>query len=398
MDPNFLLAPEFISNPHPAWRAVRESEPVHHSELLGGWLLTRYTDVERAFKDDGLSVEGNVARFFLGVDDDTRKRLIPLEQQLARATLLQDPPVHSRRRAHLMRGFAPARIDALRPTIERITDTLLDEAAGGDLEAVGGLAFPLPRMILARLLGVPEEDLPQVGRWSDDLMAFLGVPFTPAEVALRAQDSMVEQTEYLRSLVALRRAEPQDDLITSLLAADDDGDALDDDEVLADISNLMFAGHETTTNLIAVGLLTLLRQPEALDAVRMDAGLLPPTVDELLRLEPPVQLMARTAGVPLQFGQQMVAPGDGVFLSIAAANRDPEAFEQPDVLDARRRGRNVAFGAGIHYCAGARLARLESQVALGTVLERFPDLSLAEEPVWQPTIAVRALQRLVVTT
>jgi hypothetical protein len=397
MDPNFFLSPEFVSDPHPAWRTVREEEPVHRSELLGGWLLTRYADVERAFKDEALSVEGNVARFFLGVDDETRRRLTPLEQQLTRATLLQDPPGHSRRRAHLMRGFTPARIDALRPAIEHIAGWLLDEAAGSELEVVSGLAFPLPRMILARLLGVPEQDLPQVGQWSDDLMAFLGVPFAPAEVALQAQDSLVAQTGYLRGLVARRRAEPQDDLISWLLAPDDEGDTLTEDEVLADVSNLMFAGHETTTNLIAVGLLTLIRQPEALEALRRDSGLLPPVVDELLRLEPPVQLMARTARVPLRFGDHSVSPGDGVFLSIAAANRDPEAFERPDVLDPRRHGRNVAFGAGIHYCAGARLARLEAQVALRAMLERFGKLTMAEDPVWQPTIAVRALQRLVVS-
>jgi cytochrome P450 len=207
---------------------------------------------------------------------------------------------------------------------------------------------------------------------------------------------MVAQTEYLRGLVALRRTEPQDDLISSLLVPDERGDVLTDDEVVADASNLMFAGHETTTNLIAVGLLTLLRQPEALDAVRVDTGLLPPAVDEMLRLEPPVQLMARTVRVPVRFGQHTLRAGEGVFLSIAAANRDPEVFERPDVLDPRRRSRNVAFGAGIHYCVGARLARLEAQVALATVLERLPKISLVEEPQWQPTIATRALQRLVV--
>ena len=208
---------------------------------------------------------------------------------------------------------------------------------------------------------------------------------------------MVAQTEYLRHLVTLRRAEPRDDLITSLLAPDEQGDTLNDDEVLADVSNLMFAGHETTTNLIAVGLLTLLRQPDALETMRCAPGLLPAAVDELLRLEPPVQLMARTALVPIRFGEHTVSAGEGVFLAIAAANRDPEAFERPDILDPRRRARNVAFGAGIHYCAGARLARLEAQVALGAVLERLPKPNLAEEPVWQPTIAVRALQRLVLS-
>jgi cytochrome P450 len=397
VDPNFFLAPEFLVDPHPSWRRLREEDPVHHSELLGGWLLSRYADVERAFRDDALSVEANLSRYFLGVDDDTRARLGPLEQQLAQATLLQDPPGHSRRRIHMMRGFTPARIEAMRPAITRIVDSLLDTTADtGQLEVVTGLAFPLPRLILARLLGVPEEDLDMLGRWSDDLMAFLGVPFAPPEVALQAQASMVEQTEYLRRLVARRRETPEDDLLSSLLAPDDHGDRLTEDEVLADASNLMFAGHETTTNLIAVGLLTLLRQPEALDLVRNDRSLLPAAVEEMLRLEPPVQMMPRTAKVAVTFSGRTVSPGDGLFLSIAAANRDPSVFESPDRLDPRRRGRSLAFGAGPHFCAGARLARLEALVALSGVLDRMPKVVLAEEPGWQPTIAVRALQRLMV--
>ncbi len=393
------FVPEVHANPYPVFRQLREEDPVHWSELMDAWVLTRYADVVAVLKHPRFSADRRRAR-----NRFAQQAAMTLEEQgpLARAAtmLTADPPEHTRLRGLVSKAFTIRAVEAMRPRIQRITDELLDAAQEkGELDVIWDLGYPLPVIVIAEMLGVPSERRDDFKRWSDDIVATLGGPFVAPEVLERGQQSAHEMAEYFRGVIDERRRAPKDDLLSGLIAAEERGEALSEDEMIATCMLLLAAGNETTTNLIANGTLALLRNPEQLDRLRNDPSLVESAVEEFLRYDGPVQGTARVALEDVEIGGKQVEEGQLVFTLLAAANHDPTVFAAPDELDvARRDNRHVAFGFGIHFCLGAPLARLEGQIAFETILRRLLNLRLATDEVeWGGTFILRGLKKLPVT-
>lgn len=388
-----LSDPEHVRDPYPVFRALRESSPVHRSEHLGGWLLTRYADVDRAVRSPVLSVD--TIRPFVAAraphDPDVARlaRLAPLW------AVFNDPPDHTRLRTALQHGFTNRHVAALAGFVTDVARRLLDglaERTGAEL--VRDLAYPLPAMVIARLLGVADADVERFKAWSDDLGEFVTTS-THADRYARAAGAMEEMGEYFSGLVKARRRAPADDLLTGLVDALDRGVFATEDELVSNCILLLFAGHETTTNLLTTGVYHLVRNPDQLQRLRDDPSLAPVAVEELLRYDNPAHGLTRIAADDLDIGGVHVSTGDRVFAFVTAANRDPAAFDDPERLDVGRRpNRHLSFGAGIHYCLGAPLARLEAAIVLPMLLERFADIRLAGEPAWKPLLVLRSIEAL----
>ncbi len=317
--------------------------------------------------------------------------------------LFLDPPDHTRLRKLAQKAFAPKVVKALEPDIVGLVDALLDDIEpGGTFDAIADLAYPLPVAVICRLLGVPIEDEPQFSRASGLLAQGLD-PF----VALTGEmpDSFDERLQqglwlrqYLRDLIAARRAAPRDDLISALIAAEEDGDQLTEEEIVATCNLLLIAGHETTVNLIANAVLALLRHPRHWAALGADPARTPSVVEETLRYDPPVQLVGRIAGADMTVGEVTVPQGDTMMLLLAAAQRDPAIYTDPDSFDPDRGSiRHLAFGLGPHFCLGAPLARLEATIALSALTARFPKARLVGEPVYKPNVTLRGMSSLPVS-
>jgi pimeloyl-[acyl-carrier protein] synthase len=296
----------------------------------------------------------------------------------------------------VIKAFTPAAIGRLRSRVEELTGQLLDRVAGtGEVDLVNDLAYPLPVTVICELLGVPAQDQTRFRAWSGALVYLLD-PLVATDTLQRALAARAALRGYLGAVVAERRAHPADDLLTALVAAEDQGHRLSEPELVSMCLLLLIAGHETTVNLIANGTLALLSHPAERDRLAADPGLAASAVEELLRYDSPVQLTARHVLADLDIGGQRVREGETVLVVLGAANRDPAQFSDPDRLDlARSPNRHLAFGGGIHFCLGAPLARMEAQIALTALLRRFPDLSLADAPpTWRDTVTLRGLASL----
>ncbi|MDP9167002.1 MAG: cytochrome P450 [Actinomycetota bacterium] len=312
--------------------------------------------------------------------------------------LFLDPPDHTRLRKLAQQAFAPKRVRALEADIVALVDGLLDSVAG-DFDAVADLAYPLPVAVICRMLGVPIADEPEFGRASALLAQGLD-PFVTFTGEL--PESFAERMTaghwlrgYVAGLVEERRSAPRDDLISALIAAEEDGDQLTTEEIVATCNLLLIAGHETTVNLIANAILAMVRQPRHWSGLAAEPDRAPAIIEETLRYDPPVQLAGRIAAEQMTIGGVTVPKGDTMMLLLAAGHRDPAAFERPDDFDpAREDLRHLAFGHGVHFCLGAPLARLEARVALSAVTARFPDAHLAAEPVYKPNVTLRGLASL----
>jgi cytochrome P450 len=355
------------------------------------WVVTRYADVLAALSDARLSNDPQHA-----ADLDARLR----DDFLSRCMIGTDPPGHTRLRRLVSKAFTARRVEGLRPRVQEITDTLLDRITPrGRAELVGEFALPLPITVIGELLGVPAADRDRFRTWTDDM---LDRPFD-ARTDLAGVVAAREQMHgYLRELVAAKRRHPSDDLLTDLIAATDEGEHLDEQELLAMTFLLLIAGYVTTVSLIGNGTLALLRAPDQLDRLRTDPSLVPQAVEELLRFDGPVNPgLSRFALEDLEIGGVRIRRGDVVLLATAAADRDPDRFPDPDRLDVGSADPgHLAFGHGIHYCLGAPLARLEGQVAFAALLERLPDLALAtaeDELRWTGGGVLRGLRELPVT-
>ncbi len=315
--------------------------------------------------------------------------------------LTSDPPEHTRLRRLVSKAFTPRAVENLRPRIQEIVDELLaDVADKGEMDLVQALAYPLPVIVIAEMLGVPAEDRARFKKWSDDIVATLGGPFTPQDVLQAAARARNELVEYLSGVIADRRESPRDDLISGLIAAEDEGTVLSTQEIYSTTILLLVAGNETTTHLIDNSILALLRNPEQVRLLRDDPSLIGSAVEELLRFIGPVQATGRTLKEDLEIGGQEMKAGDSTFVLLGAANRDPAKWgDDADRLDVTRNPvDHVALGDGIHFCLGAPLARAEAQIAIGALLERFPDLKLAiEEPEWGGTFIIRGVKSLPLT-
>jgi cytochrome P450 len=388
--------PEVVADPYPALRRLREEDPVHWSEILGGWVLTRYADVRAALADPRLSAD-RITPFLTRQGPTASEAVQALLRQVGRWVVFTDPPVHTRLRSVLGRAFSAGMVELRSSRIQAIVDRLLAHAAAvGEMDLVRDFAYPLPVAVIGDLLGVPPEDGERLKAWSDELATFIGSSLATRDRYERAAHGVIELHGYFERLVARRRAAPADDLVTALLAAEDRPDGLTRDELVSSCVLLLFAGHETTTNLIGNGALALLRHPAEARAWREEPGLTPSAVEELLRYDGPTAAMVRVAREDLPVADRAIRRGERLFLMINAANRDPGQFAEPDRLDVRRAdNRHLGFGHGIHFCLGAPLARLEGQIALPALLTRFPALSSGDEaPKWVDSLVFRGMRSL----
>lgn len=396
-----LFTWEFATDPYPAYAWLREHSPVHRTALPSGveaWLVTRYADARQALADGRLSknpahhAEPAHAKGKTGIPGERKAELMT-------HLLNIDPPDHTRLRRLVSKAFTPRRVAAFAPRVQELTDRLIDRfIAEGEADLIHDFAFPLPIYAICDLLGVPREDQDDFRDWAGMMIRHGGGP--RGGVAR----SVKKMRGYLAELIHRKRENPGDDLISGLIRASDHGEHLTENEAAAMAFILLFAGFETTVNLIGNGVYALLRNPEQRERLHLalDAGesdLLETGIEELLRYDGPVELATwRFATEPLTLGGQDIAAGDPVLVVLAAADRDPERFENPDTLDlARRDNQHLGYGHGIHYCLGAPLARLEGQTALATLLRRLPDLRLAVEPTdlrWRGGLIMRGLRTL----
>ncbi|MBA2755236.1 MAG: cytochrome P450 [Chloroflexia bacterium] len=391
-----------LEDPYPHYAAWRAESPVLWDEPGNGWTVTGYEAVSAMLRDPRFGADREDI-FFGHMDGERRNRFDYLARIQRAMMLFADPPLHTRLRGLVNRAFTPRVVAAMRETIQSVVDDLLDAVPpGGQMDVIRDLAYPLPTMVIARLLGVPAEDRDRLKAWSDDFAMFIGGGSRVPGVGERADASVREMASYLGAIVAARRVTPQIDLISTLLLAEERGDVLGDDELYATCILMLIAGHETTTNLIGNGVRALLDHPD--ERHRLIAGDVPmeSAVEELLRFDSPVQVTSRRALADVAWDGQAIRTGQFVDLWLGAANRDPSRFPDPDdLLLGRPDNRHLAFGFGAHFCIGAPLARLEGTMAIGTLLRRFPELA-HDEPgvplVYADTTVFRALRRLPVRT
>ncbi len=393
--------PATLADPFPLYRRLQDEDPCHWSPRLKSWVLTRYDDVRRVCLDKEISSD-RLRPFFASLPGEEAQRIAAIIRYLSLWMVFRDPPDHTRLRRLTSKVFHVKSMHAMRPTVERLSAMLL--ARIGDREHVdfvGDFAGPLPALVIMAMLGVPESELLRVKRMSDDMALFIGSSRTSPEKYDTAEAATQEMAAFFRAFIAARRAEPKDDLLTELVHLRDGDDRLSEDELVATCILLLFAGHETTTNHIANGMLSLLRFPGEIDKLRSDRSLAPAAVEELLRYDGPSIAQVRIVREPLSFHGKTLQPGDRVFIMLNAANRDPRAYADPDRLDLRRNGvPHLTFGFGMHICLGFPLARLEGQIALPAVLEHWRRIELAtgdDQLEWLNSMVFRGMKAMPLT-
>lgn len=395
-----LLSPAYVANPYPTYDLLRTHHPVYWSKRWSAWLVTRYDDVRSVLQNyKHFSNMGRYTAYMAQLPDAQRAQLSTLLEHYEHGGLVQsDPPEHTRLRRLVNLAFTPRAVNTMRGLVEKIVDELLDKISGqGRIELIRDFAFPLPATVIAGMLGVPVEERDQFGAWSSKIQRFLGSGDAHFPYALEAQESWERMNAIFKTLLEDRRQHPQDDLVSALVQARDADAQLSDDEIIRTCGAMLIAGHETTTNLIASGVLALLQHPDQLEALRTDPSLYPNAVEEFLRYDSPFQSAPRSVTNDYELHGQHLKKGDLVYVMLGAANRDPEQFGDPTTLDIRREdNKQLAFGHGIHFCLGATLARLEAPIALQRLLGRFPDLRLIESdpPLWKKSMVQRGLARL----
>ncbi|MBM3600902.1 MAG: cytochrome P450 [Alphaproteobacteria bacterium] len=388
--------PSEIADPFPTFARLRAADPVHWSEVLGGWVLTRYEDCRALLNDRRLSAD-RISPFRDHLKPDARARIVDLLRTLGLWAVFTDPPLHTRLRGLMNKAFTPRAIERLRPAIQHLVDVLIDRFDGAnDIDLIRDFAYPLPATVIATLIGVPVLELDRLKRWSDDLAAFVGNALATPDKRDRAQRAVVEMSAYFRELAAAHRREPQDDVMSGLIAASEAGDRLSEDDLIATCILLLFAGHETTTNLIGNGMLALLRHPDQMARLRAEPSQIDSAIEEMLRWDGPTMAMTRIALTGLTCGGKEIKTGDRLYLMLNAANRDPAEFDDPESFDvARADNRHISFGYGIHYCVGAPLARLEGQIGIATLLSRLPTMALAIDTLdWSDSFVLRGVRAL----
>ena len=366
-------------NPYATYEQLRRIDPVHRMRLVDAWVLVQYADVNMMLRDQ---------RRFSNVDRDSGYTDYV-------SMLDMDPPDHTRLRSLVVKAFTPRAVAQLEPRIQETCDDLLDDVAGKTrFDLIQSLAFPLPVIIIAEMLGVPPEDRERFKTWSQD--AALSIEPTLERPQIRRVVLAFENLRaYFRDLIEQRRRDPQDDMISALLAAEEAGDKLNREELLMTLMLLLVAGHETTRNLIGNGMLALLRHPDQLQRLRDQPDLMDSAIHEMLRYESPVQMDGRVVREDVTIGGKSFRKGQRIIALVGAANRDPAAFSRPDVLDIGRQDTNhIAFGRGIHYCLGSSLALLEGRIAFANLLRRFPSIQLADEPEFSEHIVLRGVKEL----
>jgi cytochrome P450 len=385
-----VATPEGRADPYSRYARLRSLAPVHRS-AIGFWVLTRFDDCQRVLRDPRVGKDFSGAARALGLSDAQQAEQAAFRDDHSNM-LFADPPDHTRLRGLATRAFTPRTVEALRGRVVAIVDELIDGFGAGEVDLMDALAFPLPVTVIGEMLGVPAEDRAQFRPLVRASTAVLELAVTPEALAA-ATAARATMEEYFAALVAERRAHPRDDLLTQLIETEDKGDQLSERELISTAILLFAAGFETTTHLIGNSVLALLGDPGQLDRLRDDRSLLRPGVEELLRYDSPVQITARTAYEPIDVAGHDVEAGETVLALLGAANRDPDHFTDPDRLDVGRDGgAALSFGSGIHYCLGAALARLEGQVVLDRLLERFATWELVgDRPGHRDSLTLRGL-------
>lgn len=386
-----LLDPAVRANPYPVYRRLRSEDPVHRSPL-GFWVLTRYADATAVLRDPRFRTDFHGFLRTRGLED--RYPTSPLLQVQGMNILFREAAEHSRLQRLVSKGLTGSAVERMRERVQRCADELLDAVAPtGTAELMGDFAYPLPLGTTCELYGFDAAD-ERLTEWFQATAQTLELAIPP-EVLERADRAIVEIREYMAGLIEERRRVPSDDLLGALIAAEDEGDRLTDAEIFA-VNPFFGAGLQATMNTIGNGALALLRHPDQLERLRRDPALAASAVEESLRYDAPAPFTIRAAKEDVEVGGRTIEAGDQVIVALAAANRDPEQFPDPDRFDvARADNRHLGFGGGIHFCLGASLARLEAQVSFATIARRLPGLRLVEdEPEWRDTFSIRGLKHL----
>jgi len=390
-----LTDPEIIDRPFEYFGHLRETDPVYKNEKFGGWIVTRYNDVQQCLQDDThLSVEVEADRL------RNSSRDIPATTEMFPKWIIYlDPPDHTKLRRIISEAFNPEMVQNQESIVEQITESLITDIEERDpdvVEFIDEFAFQLPIRVIGEIMGLDSEDADMIGGWSENIALTLFHYYQGENRYQKTEASIKAFSEYLHELVDRRKENPKDDLLTYLLEAESDGESLDDDEVVATAVLLLFAGHETTTKLLANGTIEFIRHPEQLELLRSDPSLAPKAVEEVLRYHGPSKSLTRGVIEPFELREKQIEPGDRLLLSQAAANRDPRQYDNPEEFDITRgTSTHLGFGHGTHHCLGAPLARLEARTAFPAIVQAFPNMQLATESVeWTKSPLVRGPEEL----
>lgn len=398
-----------VQDPYPVYAYLRENEPVRWNSMFNCFMLSKFEDVNMVFSDhqrfssDVWTPVPETLEEALGLqpEDESSQFLRKILPYMASNLQGMDPPGHTRQRTLMVKTFTPRMIESFRPTVQKLVDELIDQRLEqGSMDLVADLAYPLPSNVILDLLSIPRSGRPYIKASSEAINEFVGtLLFSGPSVWGRLAGVFAEVNNYLKSLMAERRAHPGEDLLTKMVLAEEQGDMLSEEEIVIATNFLLFAGHETTANLIAVGMYHLLQNPEQLAQLRADPSKMPAAVEELLRYVTPVHTLSRRTLQEVTIRGVTIPEKRSVYLCVGSANRDAARFPDPEKLDINRPPtRSLGFGYGIHYCLGASLARIESQIAFETILRRLPNLSLTDEtPVFRPNYWLRGLLSLPVT-
>ena len=395
-----------VQDPYPVYAYLRENEPVRWNEMFNCFMLSKYDDVNLAFSDHhrfSSDVWSNVPVMMgealgLAEEDESMGYLKQIVPFLAYNLQGMDPPGHTRQRTLMTKTFTPRMLESFRPTVRKLVNELIDQRLSeGNMDLVADLAYPLPSNVILDLLSIPRSGRPYIKASSEAINEFVStLLFNGPAVWPRLAGIFDEVRAYLNSLIAERRRQPGDDLLSKMVHAEDNGDTLSEDEIVIATNFLLFAGHETTANLIGTGMYHLMSQPEQMAQLQADPSQIPTAVEELLRYVSPVHVLSRRTTQDVTIRGVEIPVGSSINLLVGSANRDAEKFPDPERLDiSRPPSRTLGFGYGIHFCLGAALARMESQVAFETILQRLPDIHIAgEAPVFRPNYFLRGLLNL----
>jgi cytochrome P450 len=389
-------APATLANPYPIFARMRDEDPCHWSPRLRSWVLTRYSDVKGMCLDkDGVSSD-RLRPYFASLPGAEVSRIADIIRYLSLWMVFKDPPEHTRLRRLTGKVFSTRAMQAMRPKVEQIAEHLLDAIDGRDqFDVLADYAGPLPCLVIMAMLGVPTEDLAELKRMSDEIALFIGSSRTSPEKYDTAEAATREMAAFFLRLIADRRQEPRDDALSELVHLRDGDDAFSEDELVATCILMLFAGHETTTNHIANGMLSLMSFPGEMQRLRTDPGLAAAAVEELLRHDGPSGAQVRVVKQVQQLHGKTLEPGQRVFMMLNAANRDPQAYPEPDRLDLTRDGvPHLSFGFGTHICLGFPLARTEGAVALPALVRRYSRLEPTTEPEWINSLVFRGMKAL----
>ncbi|MFC3613430.1 cytochrome P450 [Lutimaribacter marinistellae] len=390
--------PATMANPFPIYARLREEDPVHWSPSLKSWIISRYADVRDLLLSDHLSVR-RLMQFYSALPPQDAALLSDIVKYLDLWLAFRDPPDHTRVRRILRHAFTPKAVDAMRPGIEEIVSHLLDRLEAKDanrIDLIREYALLVPAYVIMDMLEVPRDMLDEFKSWSDDMAVFIGGARNSDDKYARAARGCQKMSSYFRDIISERSANPRPGFLMDLINARDEGDQLTEDELVATCILILFAGHETTTNLIGNATLLLLRHPEQLAALRAEPALIDGAIEEVLRFDGPTNALVRVVAQDHELEGRKMREGERVFVMVNSANRDPRAFDEPDRFDiSRNPNRHLTFGQGIHVCLGARLAREEGRIAVMELMKRFPDLALDDEPPeWLDAMVPRGTRRL----